>query len=158
MLSCIRLFATPWAVAHQAPLSMGFSRQEYWSGLPFASPGDLSQPGIEPAFPELTGRFFTSEPLGKPSYTHNHTHTHSFRFFFWGSPSYIHTQTHTHTYSFRLFLGKPQLHTHRDTHACTHTYSQILFPYRLLQDTEFPVLHSLDNTWQSNTGEFLWDS
>ena len=46
-LSRVRLFATPWTVAHQAPLSMGFSRQEYWSGLPFPSPGDLPSPGIE---------------------------------------------------------------------------------------------------------------
>ena len=46
-------FATPWTVACQAPLSMGFSRQEYWSALPFPSPGDLSNPGIEPGSPEL---------------------------------------------------------------------------------------------------------
>ena len=45
--------ATPWTVAHQAPLSIGFSRQEYWSGLPFLSPGNLSDPGIEPASPAL---------------------------------------------------------------------------------------------------------
>ena len=50
-LSHVRLFATPWTVAHQAPLSMGFSRQEYWSGLPFPSPGDLPDPGIEPRSP-----------------------------------------------------------------------------------------------------------
>ena len=48
MLSCVRLFATPWTVAHKAPLSIGFSRQEYWSGLPFSPPGDLPDPGIEP--------------------------------------------------------------------------------------------------------------
>ena len=47
--SCVQLFVTPWTVARQAPLSMGFSRQEYWSGLPFPSPGDLPDPGIEPA-------------------------------------------------------------------------------------------------------------
>ena len=47
-LSRVRLFATPWTVAYQAPPSMGFSRQEYWSGLPFPSPGDLPDPGIEP--------------------------------------------------------------------------------------------------------------
>ena len=47
-LSRVRLFATPWTVAYQAPPSMGFSRQEYWSGLPFPSPGDLPNPGIEP--------------------------------------------------------------------------------------------------------------
>ena len=48
VLSRVQLFVTPWTVAHQAPLSMGFSRQEYWSGLPFPSPDDLPDPGIEP--------------------------------------------------------------------------------------------------------------
>ena len=60
---------TLWTVAHQAPLSMGFPRQEYWSGLPFLPPGDLPDPGIEPessVSPALVG-FFTTEPLGKPS-------------------------------------------------------------------------------------------
>ena len=52
-LSRVQLFATPWTVAHQAPLSMGFSRQEYWSGLPFPSRGDLPDPGIEPGSPAL---------------------------------------------------------------------------------------------------------
>ena len=62
-------FVTPWTVACQAPLSMGFSRQEeYWSGLPFPSPGDLPDPGTEPASPVLAGRFFTTEPPGKPKY------------------------------------------------------------------------------------------
>ena len=58
----------PWAVACQAPLFMGFPRQEYWSGLPFPSPGDLPNSGIELAsfvFPALAGRFFTTEPLIK---------------------------------------------------------------------------------------------
>ena len=50
MLSCIQLFATPWTATHQTPLSMGFSSQEYWSGLPFLLPGDLPDPGIKPAF------------------------------------------------------------------------------------------------------------
>ena len=57
---------TPWIVAHQAPLSMGFPRQEYWSRLPFPSPGDLPNPGIEPASLTLADRFFTTEPPGKP--------------------------------------------------------------------------------------------
>ena len=60
-------FASPWTVAHQAPLSMEFSRQEYWSELPFSPPGDLPDPGIEPtspASPALTGRFFTTVPPG----------------------------------------------------------------------------------------------
>ena len=57
-LSRVQLFATPWTVAYQAPLSMGFSRQEYWSGLPFPSPGDLPNPGIEPRSPVIVGRHF----------------------------------------------------------------------------------------------------
>ena len=61
-LSRIRLFATPWTVAHQAPLSMGFSRQEYWSGLPFPSPGDLPNPGIKSRSPALQADTLTSEP------------------------------------------------------------------------------------------------
>ena len=64
-LSRVRLFATPWTVAYQAPPSMGFSRQEYWSGLPFPSPGDLSNPGIEPGSPEFQADALTSEPPGK---------------------------------------------------------------------------------------------
>ena len=58
----MRLFATPWAVAHQAPPSMGFSRQEYWSVLPFPSPGDLPDPGIEPGPPALQADSLLSEP------------------------------------------------------------------------------------------------
>ena len=61
-LSHVQLFATPWTVANQAPPSMGFSRQEYWSWLPFPSPGDLSDPGIEPRSPALQGDTLTSEP------------------------------------------------------------------------------------------------
>ena len=53
LLSRVRFFATPWTVAHQDPRSMGFSRDEYWSGLPFPSPGDLPNPGIEPGSPAL---------------------------------------------------------------------------------------------------------
>ena len=65
-LSHVWLFVTLWTVACQALLSMGFSRQKYWSGLPFPSPRNLPDPGIEPASPALAGRFFTPEPLGKP--------------------------------------------------------------------------------------------
>ena len=65
-LSHIRLFATPWTVAYYAPLSMGFSRQEYWSELPFPSPRDLPHPGIEPRSPALQKDALTSEPPGKP--------------------------------------------------------------------------------------------
>ena len=56
------LFATPWTVARQAPLSMGFSRQEYWSGLSFLSPGYLPNPGIEPGSPALQADALSSEP------------------------------------------------------------------------------------------------
>ena len=66
MLSCVRLFVIPWTVAHQAPLSMGFSRQEYWSGLPFPPLGDLSNPVIELTSSALAGGFFTTEPPRKP--------------------------------------------------------------------------------------------
>ena len=65
VLSCVQLFITPWTVALQAPLSLGFPRQEYWSGLPLPSPGDLPDPGIllaSLASPILVGRFFTTEP------------------------------------------------------------------------------------------------
>ena len=70
-LSCVRLFVTWWTVAYQAPLSMGFSRQEYWSGLPFPSPGDLPNPGIKPRSPALQADALTSEPPGKPKSTPN---------------------------------------------------------------------------------------
>ena len=66
-LSHVQLFATPWTVAYQAPVSMGFSRQEYWSGLPFPSPGDLPDPGIKPGSPALQADTLTSEPPGKPT-------------------------------------------------------------------------------------------
>ena len=64
-LSHVQLFVAPWPVALQAPLSIGFSRQEYWSGLPFLSLGS----GIKPVSSALAGRFFTTEPPGKPSET-----------------------------------------------------------------------------------------
>ena len=69
MFSRVQLFVTPWTVTHQAPLSMGFSRQESWSGLPFPSPGDLPDPGIEPMSPALLGDFLLPLSLlgGPPS-------------------------------------------------------------------------------------------
>ena len=59
-------FVTPWIVAHQVPLSMGFSRQEYWRELPFPFPGYLLDLGIESVFPAFAGGFFTAEPPGEP--------------------------------------------------------------------------------------------
>ena len=78
----VGLFATLWTLAHQAPLSMGFSRQEYWSGLQCLSPGDLPNPGIEPMFlmsPALAGRFFTTSAtwdaiVQLDGYKKNHPH------------------------------------------------------------------------------------
>ena len=64
-LSRVRLFAIPWTVAYQVPPSMGLSRQEYWSGLPFPSPGDLPNPGIEPRSPTSQADTLPSEPPGK---------------------------------------------------------------------------------------------
>ena len=64
-LSRVQLFVTPWIVAYQAPQSMEFSRQENWSGLPFPSPGDLPNPGIEPGSPALQADALPSEPPGK---------------------------------------------------------------------------------------------
>ena len=64
--SRVRPFVTPWTVAYQTPPSMGFSRQEYWSGLPFPSPGDLPNPGIKPGSPALQTDTLLSEPPGKP--------------------------------------------------------------------------------------------
>ena len=66
MLSYVRLFVTPWTVDYQAPQSMEFSRQEYWSGLPFPSPGNLPDPGIKPVSLALQADALPSEPPEKP--------------------------------------------------------------------------------------------
>ena len=86
-LSHIWLFVIPWPIACQAPLSMVFSRQEYWSELPFLSPGDLPRSGIQPTSPEspaLAGQFFTTEPPGKPLFSCHHLWTDVFPCF-WDS-------------------------------------------------------------------------
>ena len=66
LLSRVRLFATQWTISHQAPLSMGFPKQEYWNGLPFPPPGDLPDTGIKPGSPALQADSLLSEPPGKP--------------------------------------------------------------------------------------------
>ena len=71
MLSHVQLFVTPWAIACQVPLSTGFSRQEYRSGLPFPSPGDLPDSGIELTSPALQADSLPSEPPGNPSQPHH---------------------------------------------------------------------------------------
>ena len=70
-VSCVQLFVTPWTVVHQILLFMEFFRQEYWSGVPFPTPGDLADPEIKPtSLPSLAlaGRFLTTESPGKPLY------------------------------------------------------------------------------------------
>ena len=71
-LSHVQLFVTPWTIASQAPQSMAFSRQECWSELPFPSPGDLPNPGIEPGSPALQPDALPSEPPGKPKTDYNY--------------------------------------------------------------------------------------
>ena len=63
---CVQFFVTPWTIAHQTPLFMGFPKKEYWSGLPFLSPVDLSDARLGPASPALAGSFFTTEPPRSP--------------------------------------------------------------------------------------------
>ena len=77
-LSHVQLFATPWTVAYQAPPSMGFSRQEYWSGLPFPSPGDLPDPGIKPGSSTSQADTLPSEPPGKLNDNNNSSRLYSF--------------------------------------------------------------------------------
>ena len=86
-LSRVRLFVTPRTVAYQAPPSTEFSRQEYWSGLPFPSPGDLPNPGIEPGSPALEADALTSEPPGKPNISEQN----------YNSKRYIHPYVHNDT-------------------------------------------------------------
>ena len=99
MVSHVRLFGTPWTVASQAPLSLGFPRQEYWCGLPFPPPGDLPNPGIESVSPTsaLGGGFFATLPPGKPNTNwccfpnwidNSHTTHNNLYFAFWRSQEY----------------------------------------------------------------------
>ena len=76
MFSCVRLFATPWTVACQAPLSMGFPKQEYWSGLPFPAPGDLPNPGIELTSLVSPALAVDSLPLASPGKPEDTDHIH----------------------------------------------------------------------------------
>ena len=76
-LSRVRLFATPWTAAYQAPPSMGFFRQEYWSGLPFPSPGDLPNPGIEPGSPDRRQTLYRLSHQGRTYFSRVHFKTRS---------------------------------------------------------------------------------
>ena len=99
VLSCVRFSATLWTTALQASLSMEFSRQEYWSGLPFLTPRDLSDPGIESVSPvssALAGRSLPLAPPGKPIHIHIHTYIYTWCVCVY---IYIHTHIHIHTYT-----------------------------------------------------------
>ena len=86
---------TPWSVTSQAPLSMEFSRQEYWTGLPFSPPGDLPNPGIEPVSPALAGKFFTTAPPGKPYVVFGEMLIYIFRpFFFFFTGFFVFIELH----------------------------------------------------------------
>ena len=123
--------------AFQDLLSMEFSRQRYWSRLPFPSPGDITNPGIKPRSPEMASRFSTTEPPGKPFthpelankymymyiymcvyiyiYTYILCYIHIYRLY-----TYIHIYTHIHTY---IYIG--YIHTYIYTHIYIHTYFYI---------------------------------
>ena len=98
VLSRVRFFATLWTTALPASLSVEFSRQEYWSGLPFPTPRDLSDPGIESVFPvssALAGGSLPLAPPGKPIHIHTYIHIHAYTH---GVHTHTHwTHTHTHT-------------------------------------------------------------
>ena len=86
LCTCVWLFVTPWTVAHQAPLSMGFSRQEYWSGLPCPPPGDLPKPGIEPGSlmsPALVADSLPLVPPGKPIDTYDSSNNEVVMMLYW---------------------------------------------------------------------------
>ena len=108
-LSCVQLFVTPWTVVHQVPLSVEFSRQEYWSGLywsesPFPSPGNLPNPGIEPKSPTLQADSLPSEPAGKPN-------CNSFL------KGRLRHQSHPFWLSFLITTGRLIPYVHPDSHV-----------------------------------------
>ena len=119
-------FVTPWTVACQAPLSMGFPRQEHCTGLPFPSPGDLPDPGIEPRSPAWVGRFFITEPPGKPCINT----TRRDKCYNWGGHSY-HRAWSRHD-SFFLEEGSVQ-------------FSSVQFSHSVVFDSLRP--HESQHTW-----------
>ena len=102
-LSHIWHFETPWTVAHQAPLSMGFSRQGYWSGLPFTSPGGLSDSGIEPGSPALQADSLLTELQGKQMVKHMSTMQETWvRFLGWEDPLEKEMAIHSSTIAWKI--------------------------------------------------------
>ena len=139
MLSRVQLSATPWTVAHQAPLSMGFPRQEYWTGLPFPLPGDLSDPGIEPVFCHLLHWQADSLPLShlgstknlKFSGSVNPTLCNPMRCSMPGLPVFHHlpefAQTHVHWVGDIIQPSHPL--PSPPPPACNHSHHQSLFQW-----------------------------
>ena len=125
-LSRVRLFATPWAVAYQASPSMGFSRQEYWSGLPFPSPGDLPHPGIEPRSLALQADALPSELPGKPP-------PHSLHNFY--------IRKNISLYNFLKSNMNKRMKPKRDIDTCMHTEGWYLTAKRLLYETYVWLSH-----------------
>ena len=123
--SCLTL-ATLWTVSCQAPLSMGFSREQYWNGLPFPSPVDLSDPGIEPTYPALQAdslpKFFISF-LYSPALSsiHDYWKNHGFD---QTKLSYVGTNTQNHIPSLPCLATQSTTHTHR--HTCTHALQEAI--------------------------------
>ena len=141
--------ATPWTVAHQAPLCMGFSgKNEYWSGFPFPSPGDFSDPGIEPTSPALAGGFFIAQPLGKPNSLRPNTKFISPMVMSpipWLSSfcqriilSCTQGQKPTNFFSFSLCLS----HTYPVNYQFLLIFFSVLFPVLPLLSTFLSLLHS----------------
>ena len=132
--SCLTFSATPWTVACQALPSTGFSRQGYWSGLPFPSPGDLPGPEIKPSLPHCKQTLYHLRPetttIIRDTHTHTHTHTRT------------HTRTHTHT------------HTHTRTQknrlsASQNSYQNksLRFAYKLLSCLPKSILDVSKSEW-----------
>ena len=130
VLSRVPLSAIPWTAARQAPLSMGFSRQEYWSGLQCPPPGGLSDPGIEPRSPALEGEFFTIEPPGDTGFR-SKTESLSKMVLFWEKQKYRMVQ---------YVLSRRG----RRPHSCPHSSQASLFVFWKEQsegtvfNTDFP--------------------
>ena len=114
---------TAWTIVCKAPLSMGLSRQEYWSGLPFPSSRDLPDPRIEPMSPTLAGRFFTTEPPGKPTSILNQDYLSLFRFkpcfisCFLSSEQLTHLYIHPSSVQFSRSVVFDSLRPHESQHA-----------------------------------------
>ena len=134
--SHVQLFVTLWTVASQAPLSMAFSGQEYWSELPCPPPRDLPNPGIEPeslASPALAGGFFTTMPSRNKGEKHIQEHTHTRTYIY----KNIHIQKHTHT----------RTYTYKNMHIQEHTHTKI-YTYKIngkgMDDPQISLFHWLN--------------